>query len=147
MAFIFQSVLPFHLVTAACPRPYSAEGHVGSTPATSPPTAKDCAGPKGHAHLLPTTFLLDQEPDGGLDTKSCLTLVTPWTVAYQAPLSVEFPRQGHWSGLAFPSPGESSQPKVSNPGLLHCRQILYRLSYQGFPTGIWGTQCSLPVLV
>ena len=28
--------------------------------------------------------------------------VTPWTVAYQAPLSMGFPRQGHWSGLPFP---------------------------------------------
>ena len=31
-----------------------------------------------------------------------------WTVAYQAPLSMEFSRQEYWSGLPFPSPGESS---------------------------------------
>ena len=30
---------------------------------------------------------------------------TPWTVAHQAPLSTEFSRQEHWSGLSFPSPG------------------------------------------
>ena len=30
--------------------------------------------------------------------------VTPWTVAYQAPLSMGFSRQEHWSGLPFPSP-------------------------------------------
>ena len=30
--------------------------------------------------------------------------VTPWTVAYQVPLSVGFSRQGYWSGLPFPSP-------------------------------------------
>ena len=30
----------------------------------------------------------------------------PWTVAHQAPLSVEFPRQEYWSGLSFPSPGD-----------------------------------------
>ena len=29
-----------------------------------------------------------------------------WTVAYQAPLSVEFSRQEYWSGLPFPSPGD-----------------------------------------
>ena len=29
--------------------------------------------------------------------------VTPWTVAYQAPLSMEFSRQEYWSGLPFPS--------------------------------------------
>ena len=30
--------------------------------------------------------------------------LTPWTVAYQAPLSLGFSRQGYWSGLPFPSP-------------------------------------------
>ena len=29
---------------------------------------------------------------------------TPWTVARQAPLSMEFSRQEHWSGLPFPTP-------------------------------------------
>ena len=32
--------------------------------------------------------------------------VTPWTIACQAPLSVEFPRQEHWSGWLFPSAGD-----------------------------------------
>ena len=41
---------------------------------------------------------------GGLATKSCPTLAIPWTVVCQAPLSIEFPRQGYWSGLPFPSP-------------------------------------------
>ncbi|XP_061258321.1 MAPK-interacting and spindle-stabilizing protein-like [Bos javanicus] len=31
--------------------------------------------------------------------------VTPWTVALQAPLSMEFSRQEYWSGQPFPSPG------------------------------------------
>ena len=30
--------------------------------------------------------------------------VTPWTAAYQAPPSLGFSRQEHWSGLPFPSP-------------------------------------------
>ena len=42
---------------------------------------------------------------GGLVTKSCLILVTPWSVASQAPLSMKFSRQEYWSGLPFPSPG------------------------------------------
>ena len=29
---------------------------------------------------------------------------SPWTVAYQAPPSMEFSRQEYWSGLPFPSP-------------------------------------------
>ena len=33
------------------------------------------------------------------------TLVTPWTVACQDPVSMGFPRQEYWSGLPFPSPG------------------------------------------
>ena len=32
--------------------------------------------------------------------------VTPWTIAYKAPLSMEFSRQEYWSGLPFPSPGD-----------------------------------------
>ena len=38
--------------------------------------------------------------------------VIPWTVAFQAPLSMGFPRQEHWSGLPFPSPGKSSWSRV-----------------------------------
>ena len=38
--------------------------------------------------------------------------VIPWTVAYQAPLSMEFSRQEYWSGLPFPSPGD-----LPNPGI------------------------------
>ena len=40
---------------------------------------------------------------------------TPWTVARQAPLSMEFTRQGYWSGLPFPSPGDLSDPEIE-PG-------------------------------
>ena len=32
--------------------------------------------------------------------------VNPWTVAHQAPLSMEFSRQEYQSGLPFPSPGD-----------------------------------------
>ena len=32
-------------------------------------------------------------------------LATPWTTALQAPLSIRLPRQEHWNGLPFPSPG------------------------------------------
>jgi len=38
--------------------------------------------------------------------------VTPGTVACQAPLSVEFPRQEYWSGLPFPSPGDLPDPGI-----------------------------------
>ena len=35
-----------------------------------------------------------------------------WTIAHQAPLSMGFTRQGYWSGLPFPSPGD-----LPNPGI------------------------------
>ena len=36
--------------------------------------------------------------------------VTPGTEAHQAPLSMGFPRQGYWSGLPLPSPGDLPDP-------------------------------------
>ena len=39
-------------------------------------------------------------------------LVTPWTAAYQAPLSMGFSRQEYWSELPLPSPGDLPNPGV-----------------------------------
>ena len=36
----------------------------------------------------------------------------PWTVAYQSPLSMGFPRQEYWHGFPFPSPED-----LPNPGI------------------------------
>jgi len=55
--------------------------------------------------------------------------VTPWTAAaYQAPLSMGIlqARKLQWAPGDLPNPG-------SNPGLPHCRWILYHLSHQGSP--------------
>ena len=38
--------------------------------------------------------------------------VTLWTIAHQAPLSMEFSRQEYWSGLPFPSPGDLPSPGI-----------------------------------
>ena len=35
-----------------------------------------------------------------------------WTVAHQAPLSIEFSRQEYWSGLPCPPPGNPSCPEI-----------------------------------
>ena len=98
--------------------------------------------------------------------------VTPWIATSQAPLSMGFSRQEHWSGLLCLPPGDlpnlgielrsltlwadsllsepPGKPKnfgvgnlsllqgifptqESNWDLLHCRWILYQLSYQGSP--------------
>ena len=37
---------------------------------------------------------------------------TPWTVAHQAPPSMEFSRQEYWSGFPFPSPGDLPDPGI-----------------------------------
>ena len=42
-------------------------------------------------------------------TRSCLTLCDPRS--HQAPLSMEFFRQGYWSGLPFPTPGDLPEIK------------------------------------
>ena len=52
-----------------------------------------------------------------LVSRSCLTLVTLWTVARQAALSIGFHRQEHWSGLAFLSPGHLPNPGIEPPSL------------------------------
>ena len=41
--------------------------------------------------------------------------MTPWTIAHQAPLSMEISRQGYWSGLPFPSPRDLPDPGIK-PG-------------------------------
>ena len=38
--------------------------------------------------------------------------VTSWTVACQAPLSMEFSRQEYWSRLPFPPPGDLPDPGI-----------------------------------
>ena len=37
---------------------------------------------------------------------------TPWTVAHQAPLSMEFSRQEYWNELPFPSPEDPPDPGI-----------------------------------
>ena len=39
------------------------------------------------------------------------SFATPWTTACQAPLSVGFPKQEHWNGLPFPTPGDLPDPR------------------------------------
>ena len=105
------------------------------------------------------------------ESRSAVSLfVTPWTVAYQAPLFMGFSRQEYWNGWLFPSPGDLPNPGIKprsptleadsllaeppgklkntrvgslsllqgnfqtqelNWGIMHCRQMLYQLSYPG----------------
>ena len=58
---------------------------------------------------------------------------TPWIVAHQAPRSMGFSRHEYWSRLLFLLQGIFLTQGL-NPGLPHCRQTLYHLSYQGSPS-------------
>ena len=61
--------------------------------------------------------------------QSCPSICNPCSQP-QAPLSMKLSRQEYWMGShsllqrIFPTQG-------MNPGLLHCRQILYQVSHQG----------------
>ena len=81
---------------------------------------------------------------GGLVTKSCLTLVIPWTVAHQAPLSMGFSRQEHWSRLPFPSPGDLPDPGIEpkSPALQADSLLTERLSlpFQSYIVFVHKTQ-------
>jgi len=46
---------------------------------------------------------------------SCVQLfATPWTVTHQTLQSMEFSRQGYWSGLLFSSPGDLPDPGIQS---------------------------------
>ena len=51
-------------------------------------------------------------PPGCSVAQSCPDSATPWTVARKAPLSMGFPRQEYWSGLAFPPPEDLPDPGI-----------------------------------
>ena len=76
---------------------------------------------------------------------------TPWTAAHQAPPSLGFSRQEHWSGLPFPSPmHESEKWKWSRsvvsdsfrPHGLQPTRLLYPWDFPGKSTGV-GCHCLL----
>ena len=69
------------------------------------------------------TFHMTERPLSHIDTAWVCVLghvqlfATPWTVARQAPLSMEFSRQEYWSGLPFPIPGDLPNPGIKPTSL------------------------------
>ena len=55
--------------------------------------------------IIPTLLLFRQQVMSN-------SFAPPWTVVWQGPLSMGFPKQEYWSGLPFPSPGD-----LLNPGI------------------------------
>ena len=76
---------------------------------------------------------------------------TPETAAHQAPLSLGFSRQEHWSGLPFPSPMQESEKwkwsrlvvsDSSRPHGLQPTRLLHPWDFPGKSTGV-GCHCLL----
>ena len=65
-----------------------------------------------HHHIYKHVSLGDALDMCMLVTQLCPTLVTPLTIAFQAPLSMEISRQEYQSRLPFPSPGDFLYPGI-----------------------------------
>ena len=88
--------------------------------------------------------------------------MTPWTVAWQAPLSLGFPRQEYWKGMPFPSPADLPNPGIEpvSPALAGkfftqsyqqspCVCVLFHCSVMSDslrPHGLQHSPCSSPTL-
>ena len=82
------------------------------------------------------TTKLDERNQVKVSLSVVSDFVTPWTVAHQTPLSIEFFRQEYWSGLPCPPPGD-----LPNPGIEHRSPTLQVDSLlsepPGKPKNIW----------
>ena len=72
--------------------------------------------------------------------------VTPWTVAYPTPQSMEFFRQEYWSGLPFHSPGDLPDPGIE-PGSPALQAVALPSEPQGKPSIPMQQQLNLSVLL
>ena len=59
---------------------------------------------------------------------------TPWMAAHQAPLSLGFSRQEHWSGLPFPSPMHASEKWKWSRLVVSDFAISWTVAYQAPPS-------------
>ena len=88
-------------------------------PGFGPFLALGCRKGWRHYRFFPRIHKRDRQATRKWKVKvlvSCVHLFgTLWTAAHQPPLSVGFPRQGYWSGLPFPSPGDLPDPGIE-PG-------------------------------
>ena len=74
--------------------------------------------------------------------QSCPTLYNPRDVACQAPLSLGILQARILKWVAMPSSRGIFTTQGSNPGLLHCRQILYHLSHYFCSSHMLARLCS-----
>ena len=68
---------------------------------------------------FPVHFFLSHFNEGESACRSVTSdSATPWAVARQTPLSVEFSRQEYWTELPFPSPGDLPDPGIKLTSLM-----------------------------
>ena len=74
------------------------------------------------------------------------SFATPGAIVCQAPLPMGFPRQGYWSQLSFPSPGDLPDPGIKPTSPASAGRFFTTEPY-GKPTGIMGNPHLFPVIV
>ena len=79
------------------------------------PLYRPCDGP---VNIKPPSPMPSFFPVHAFMLSHIQPFATPWTIACQAPLSMGFPKQGYWSGLPFPLPGDLPDPgiELASPG-------------------------------
>ena len=84
-------------------------------------------------------FGLPWWPCSALFLSSLQLIAVPWAAARQAPLSKGFSRQGHWSGLSFPSPGDhlTQGLNLCLLCLLHWQEDCLPLAPPGTEFNLW----------
>ena len=115
--------LPHHLQVFFCLLLNEAPGVPTSGMWQHPPPPACCCCPPAWSHPTKTSApLASFQKKYSLEYKVKVKLlshvqlfVSPWTIAYKAPPSMGFSRQGYWSGLPFPSPGDLPNPGIE-PG-------------------------------
>ena len=85
----------------------------------------DCSPPGSSIHGIFQARVLECVCICMFSHLSCVQLfATPWTVAHQVPLSMEFSRQEHWSGLPSTSPGDLPDPGIKPVSLALAGEFL-----------------------
>ena len=79
-----------------------------------------------------------EKPSESVSRSATSDSATPWTVAHQAPLTMEFSRQEYWSGLPCPPPGDLPDPGIE-PRSPTLQTDSLPLSHQGIPGRERGT--------
>ena len=72
------------------------------------PFSRGSSQPRGRNHLSSVSCILVKV----MSLSRVRLFAIPWTVVYQASLSMGFSRQEYWSGLPFPSPGDLPDPGI-----------------------------------